>query len=270
VVTCRSEGVADVLGARLLGTDVTVLPFARLESVPTAEVLVVDEAQDLMDVESLLRLDAAVEGGLPEGRWRFFCDPNNQANVDGVFDRQAYEELAGSAFVLDLPFNCRNTAHVVAQTQLTTGADLGIARAGEGPGVVWKSCPDDVAAANLLDHRLKELRKQEIDPDDIAVVTVRSRIEDSAATQTKAYRTGRLVPTSSATRSGTSVLMTAADIKGLERRHVCVIDVDDVDSAVARANLYVAMTRPLVSLWLGISPTAWEQLQRRLLTKGAP
>lgn len=269
LVTCRSERVAAVLSARLSGTGATVTPFSSIAAAAPAEVLVVDEAQDLIDVESLLQLDAAVDGGLSGGRWRFFCDPNNQANVDGVFDREAFDELASSAFVLDLPFNCRNTAHVVAQTQLATGADLGIARAGEGPGVVWKSCPDDDATAHLLDQRLKELRREELDPADVAVVTVRSRVDDSAATRSKAYRTGRLVQASTTDRQDAAVLMTAADIKGLERRHVCVVDVDDVDDPVARANLYVAMTRPLVSLWLGITPTAWSQLERKLLTGGA-
>lgn len=269
LVTCRSKRVADVLAARLSDAGVTVVPFARLDSAPPADVLVVDEAQDLLDVESLLQLDAVVEGGLAEGRWRFFCDPNNQANVDGSFDQQAFDELAGAAFTLDLPFNCRNTALVVAQTQLATGADLGIPRAGEGPPVVWKMCPDQDATSNLLDQRLKDLRRQDVDLADVAVVTVRARVEDSAAVRSKAFRTGRLTAASQAGSPDTATLMTAADIKGLERRHVCVIDIEDVDDPIARANLYVAMTRPLVSLWLGLSPAAWDQLERKLLTEGA-
>lgn len=270
VVTCRSARLADVLASRLGGAGVTVVPFDRLGSVPPADVLVVDEGQDLLDVASSLVLDEAVKGGLSAGRWRIFCDPNNQANVDGAFERQVFEELAGSAFVLDLPFNCRNTAEVVTQTQMTTGADLGIARAGAGPAVEWQVCVDDEATAALLDRRLKELRRQDVDLRDVAVVTVRPTVDESAAVRSKSFRTGRLVPTSSQDGvADSATLATAADIKGLEARHVCVVDVDDVEDVVAQARLYVAMTRPRVSLWVGPSPTAWEQLTQKALTQGA-
>jgi hypothetical protein len=270
VVTCRSERLADVLASRLDGTGATVVPFGRLGSVPPADVLVVDEGQDLLDVDSSLVLDEAVKGGLSAGRWRIFCDPNNQANVDGTFERQTFEELAASAFVLDLPFNCRNTAEVVTQTQMTTGADLGIARAGAGPAVEWQVCPDDDATAAFLDRRLKELRRQDVALEDIAVVTVRPTVAESAAVRSKAFRTGRLVPASPQDgATDTATLATAADIKGLEARHVCVVDVDDVEDVVARARLYVAMTRPRVSLWVGLSPTAWAQLTHKALTQGA-
>ncbi|WP_198597969.1 nuclease-related domain-containing DEAD/DEAH box helicase [Blastococcus atacamensis] len=264
LVTCRSPRLAELLHARLDGTGATVVPFDRLDASTTpADVLVVDEAQDLLDVDSLLVLDEVVAGGLTGGRWRVFCDPNNQANVDGTFDAAAFDELAASAVVVDLPYNCRNTAQVVAQTQLITGADIGVARAGEGPQVVWEQCPDDEATAKLLDLRLKALRRDDVDMADVAVVTLRQRVEDSAAVASRAYRTGRLASVSGTPVAGTALLVTASEIKGLEARHVCVIDVDETDDAIARARLYVAMTRPRVSLWLGVSPHAWTQLAQR-------
>jgi hypothetical protein len=223
----------------------------------------VDEAQDLLDVDSLLVLDQMVIGGLSGGRWRVFCDPNNQANVDGAFDKAAFDELASSGFVVDLPYNCRNTAQVVTQTQLVTRADIGIPRAGDGPQVVWEQCPDDEATAKLLDPRLKALRRDEVDMADVAVVTLRQRVEESAAVASRAYRTGGLASVSGPPVPGTATLVTASEIKGLEARHVCVVDVDEADEATARSSLYVAMTRPRVSLWLGVSPHAWTQLAQR-------
>src|SRR5207249_4281581 len=98
-----------------------------------------------------------------EGRWRIFCDPNNQANVDGEFDKQAYVELAANAVTIGLPYNCRNTSPVVTQTQLVTGADLGVARAGAGPAVEYRRYDDDRDAARLLDEHLNVLRQQDVD-----------------------------------------------------------------------------------------------------------
>ncbi|WP_426509464.1 NERD domain-containing protein [Dactylosporangium sp. McL0621] len=262
MLTCRSEPLARMLRGRLGGTDVRCVPFdAALGSKPV-DVLVVDEAQDVLNVESLLQLDELVVGGWSEGRWRVFCDPNNQANVDGVFDRGCFDELAALSSVIELPFNCRNTATVVHQTQMVTAADLGVARAGEGPPVEYKRYPDRSAAALLLDAQLKRLRRDEVDLADVVVVTMRDNVSESTATATKTYRDGRLVASRGSVEPVTNAarLVTAAEIKGLEAAHVCVVDVDDVHEPVARARLYVAMTRPRISLWLAVSDRAWRQI----------
>jgi hypothetical protein len=269
LVTCRSARLAEILGRRLAGTGIDVATFDRLHARPAqVDVLVVDEAQDLLDIDSMLVLDQTVGGGLSGGRWRFFCDPNNQANVDGAFDQATFDELQTLAFTVDLPYNCRNTSQVVAQTQLTTGADVGVPRVGDGPQVVWEKCLDDAATASLLDRRLKELRREEVDMADVAVVTLRDRIEDSAAVRSKAFRTGRLMDASGPSVPDAATLATAADIKGLETRHVCVVDVDEAAGPVALSRLYVAMTRPRVSLWLGVSLAAWTQMAGQPLPVG--
>ncbi|UOY01883.1 NERD domain-containing protein [Blastococcus sp. PRF04-17] len=64
LVTCRSPRLAELLQGRLDGTGASVMPFHRLDpSRAPADVLVVDEAQDLFDVDSLLVLDQLVDGG---------------------------------------------------------------------------------------------------------------------------------------------------------------------------------------------------------------
>lgn len=53
--------------------------------------------------------------------------------------------------------------------------------------------------------------------------------------------------------------MTVAEVKGLEAEHVCVIDVADILSTRNRAHMYVAMTRPRISLWIALDTHAWNQ-----------
>lgn len=264
LVTCRSAVLADLIDDALAGTGAHCIPFERTGQLDAVDVLVVDEAQDLMDLGSYTALDGVVRGGWENGRWRIFCDANNQADVDGHFDRTVFDDLAAGATVLHLPFNCRNTASIVTQTQLTTGADLGVARVGEGPAVEYRLCQDDHVVARELDAHLRQLRSQEVPADEIAVVTLRDSVTLSAAVLTSAYRKRTLVPRPLKVRPfgplGAAQLVTAADIKGLESSHVCVIDVDDSQSAPSRARLYVAMTRARISLWIALSPTAWDQL----------
>jgi hypothetical protein len=262
LLTCRSPGLTILLRNATTGTGVICRAIEELDGLTPVDMLVIDEAQDLMDVESLLKLDELIKGGWRDGRWRIFCDPNSQANVDGVFDRAAFEELTQSASVIDLPYNCRNTSTVVRQTQLVTGADLGVARAGEGPAVEYQRYADQDSAAHLLDARLKKLGKEEIDLREVAVVTMRDTVDLSAATATKAFRSGHLVATTDPTTAepGKARLVTAVQIKGLETSHVCVVDVEDTRDATALARLYVAMTRPRISLWICATDDAWQQM----------
>lgn len=264
LLTCRSPLLAGVLRDAVAGTGVVCGPLAELHGAPQADVLVVDEAQDLMDVDSLLNLDGLVQGGWTTGRWRIFCDPNNQANVDGIFDRQGYDELADNAVLINLPYNCRNTSPVVRQTQLVTGADLGVARAGDGPAVEYRRYDDDQDAARLLDAHLNGLRRQEVDLADVAVVTLRDRVEDSFALYSKTFRSGRLKnqPDPRMRQPGTARLVTTAEIKGLEAAHILLVDVEGITDPVRSARLYVAMTRPRISLWLAVNGTAWQQIEQ--------
>jgi hypothetical protein len=263
LLTCRSRGVADML-QRLVGTtSVICLPYDEVLATPQEpfDLLVVDEAQDFMNVEDYLELDGLLRGGLTEGRWRIFGDPNNQANIDGRMDPEVVGTLSAAAARYQLPYNCRNTSSVVQQTQLLTGADIGIAKAGEGPPVEFEQCVSDADAARLLDAHLKRLRGEEIDLSDVVVLTLRDHIADSAATATRAHTRGRLVGQDGAVRApGVALLTTARDYKGLEAAHVLVIDIDDLSPDAQLSRFYVAMTRPRISLWLGVNPGAWKQL----------
>ncbi len=264
LVTCRSTVLAVLIEDALAGSGAHCVAFDRIAPLCPVDVLVVDEAQDLMDLETYTELDGLITGGWEHGRWRVFCDANNQASVDGNFDRTVFEALAADATVVHLPFNCRNTATIVTQTQLTTDADLGVARAGEGPPVEYRLCPDEQAVAHELDTRLRQLRSEEVPLEEIAVVTVRDEVTDSAATLTSAYRKGTLVQRRDVRHrpgsGGAAQLVTAAHIKGLEAAHVCVVDVEDTRTAASRARLYVAMTRARISLWVALSQTAWDQI----------
>ena len=51
--------------------------------------MVVDEAQDLMNFDSLDHLEGAINGGWSEGRWVMFLDQNRQAHLYGDFDPDA-------------------------------------------------------------------------------------------------------------------------------------------------------------------------------------
>jgi len=262
LLTCRSAGVIAMMQRSLGESSVECTPYAHTTDSGPFDVLIVDEAQDLMNIEDMLHLDSLVKAGLAAGVWRIFSDPNNQAHVAGAFDPAVYAEIRDHGYRYELPYNCRNTAPVIRQTQLLTGADLGVPRVGHGPAVEFRRCGSDQDSAQLLDIELKRLRQEEIHPSDMVVLTVRDSISESSAIHTKAFARGGLQPRDRADSNDPEFvrLLTARDFKGLEAAHVLVVDVDDLSNAHVMSRLYVAMTRPRISLWLAIHNRAWEQL----------
>jgi hypothetical protein len=265
LLTCRSRGVVEVMRRTLGDTTVTCVPWSQTANLDLFDVLVVDEAQDLLNLEDCLQLDRLVVGGLQRGRWRMFSDPNNQTNIHGAFDPEIYQEVLASASRYHLPYNCRNTSAIVTQTQLMTGADLGVAKAGQGPPVEFVKTDADSDTVALLDARFKKLHRDDIDLGAVVVVTLRDTTSSSAALKTRVVARGQLTAgrgSDGPMADGVARLVTVQDYKGLEAQHVLVIDVDDLSDPHHMSRLYVAMTRPRISLWLAVSPLAWQQLTK--------
>ncbi len=116
------------------------------------DVLVVDEGQDLLSMKVLEVLDYLLVNGLEKGRWRWFMDMNNQSGVDGICDKEGYEFLISyDPSIIRLNENCRNTKEIIYQTQLNTGADIGIAKIkGHGMHVQYEHVASDAEAVSKL------------------------------------------------------------------------------------------------------------------------
>jgi len=243
---------------------ITVIDESGAAQAAAGDMLIVDEAQDILDESGLDMLDSLVTGGLAMGRWRIFLDHNVQAGLLGRFDQAALALLVEQAeprMVLPLTRNCRNTSPIVTQVQLLTGADIGIPTAGEGPRVEIVSYEDEREAMQHLRRRLDNLMREEDVP--LSEITVLSPLpwEHSAARllpQHYLQHIIRLDPSTAALLPVESITFsTIVDFKGLENSFVLLIDVDRATgSADSVASLYVGMTRPRTSLWIAVSKDA--------------
>lgn len=221
-----------------------------------ADVLIVDEAQDLMDFEGLDLMSDWVEGGLEDGRWRVFLDDNRQAALLGRFDPEAYELLRGFAKVTPrLRRNCRNTEQVVDHVQMLTGADIGVPTIADGPGVTLEMVANPEAAARMLGAHLDRLRKDGVPDSEITILSPTPG--DSCVTLLKPGVRSRVARLSALAGGASGVrpirLASPTEFKGLESDFVCLIDVRQfgTDERVTD-ELYVAMTRARASLWIAM------------------
>ncbi|MFC7958863.1 NERD domain-containing protein [Rhodococcoides kroppenstedtii] len=263
--TCRSEVLAAFATRTLEGTSVDVKAASELGGVTPYDVLVVDEAQDLMTYDILEDLERAVVGGWADGRWTMFLDQNSQAHLYADFDPDALAYVQSFGPVKpSLKFNCRNTREIVFQTRAYTGADTGVATAGTGPEVVFVAVDDQAAELAALEKHLRALAEQEVAPEHITIVSLRGDWETSVAKGLQATRKGRLAQMSPALASvwpgGGMTWSSAVDIKGMENRFVCVIDIDSVATETELDLLYVALSRPRAGLWVATTPWVKQQL----------
>lgn len=260
ILLCPRPMLAAFLRSRVGMSGVRVITPEEAGSVAPSSMLIVDEAQDILDSDGLDLIDHLVHGGVTGGRWRIFLDPNAQAGLYGRFDPAALLLLEEQAVAPVLSQNCRNTVPIVTQVQLLTGADVGTASAGDGPPVEIQSYTNDADCAELLEQRLDRLVDEGVMLGDITILSPRQWEQSSARLLPRRY-TSKLSQLDQANAARMPLpnltFATIADFKGLENSFVLVVDVDHMsDDAADVAQLYVALTRPRVLLWVAVSPLA--------------
>jgi KaiC/GvpD/RAD55 family RecA-like ATPase len=193
------------------------------------DVIVLDEAQDLLTPEHLDVIDLLVKGGLRRGRWHFFLDP--QQNIYGVETQEAVEQrLADGAPAFDDLFeNCRNTRQVAVQASIVSGIDLAVTGAPDGPEslVTYYATREDGIA--LLEEIVRDLIAKDVPARHIAILSTRQH--DNSLLAGRREIAGRRLadPSDEAPLRGGALLFTTMHaFKGLERPVVIAIDVDNV------------------------------------------
>ncbi|WP_438012804.1 NERD domain-containing protein [Psychrobacter raelei] len=217
------------------------------------EVLIIDEAQDILNQSMVDALEQVLEGGFEGGRWYLFMDINQQSGLCGETDAHVLDKLKlYYPAKVPLTTNCRNTQQILQTIKNWIGADMGVKGAGEGLPVIKKefeNTQDLLTQINLDVHILIE--KEAIDYSQITLLlssslsTALLNIEQDLISQLRAdnhkvircdsYSMGHFPP------SGISLLMTP-EFKGLENDIVFYIgSKEDLYKNVNES--YVAMSR---------------------------
>ncbi|MEU7433713.1 NERD domain-containing protein [Streptomyces sioyaensis] len=251
LITFHSPELLRFFAPHVVDRGIDVVPFDRLGPGKGYDAVFVDEAQDLMTAEAMDTLDAVVAGGRASGRWRMFLDMNNQAHVDGGFDRDVFDLIAPEALSVDLNLNVRNTRAMVHMVQEYLGADVGDPGIVHGEKVQWRT-PDGVADVGQAESAVRGLVAEGIREADVWIISATS----SAAP----------------VETGDGFVVTSPRYtKGLEAEHVVVCDLPAVFDEAGTAAFYVAVTRARVSLHIVASKDDRRRLQQlvrqRLVTQ---
>lgn len=256
LVTVQSPVLAAWLIDRL-GEQVEVVPHRALDAVKGAvDVLICDEAQDIMSESYLDVLDRLLEAGLESGRWQFFLDPVGQRGILGEFDPEVYALVRSWAngAPLVLSENVRNTSAVVAETVLMTGITSGrVVVQGEGRLMIdFVESPEQ--EARVLREQVRASRSGGVLDGQITLLTPsgQARLLEHLP---RDFR-GDISPIGESAALSwplRSVSMASiADFKGMENDVIVLADLWDLDPEESVALIYTAMTRArsdLVVIW---------------------
>jgi hypothetical protein len=216
------------------------------------DVIVMDEAQDLLQRPILELINSWLTGGLGSGRWAFFGDFHRQAiyRTGNVIDvHRTIGSVCSTYARARLTQNCRNTKRIGEETALLSGFESPPYRMGQvdGVSVDYLDFADDQSQSIALAKVLSRLAVEpDIEAADVVILS-KYRLEQSIAgklTESSSFRI-RPVGMSHSRDSQRPVFgfATAHAFKGMESKVVILCDVDRIESDDDRALLYVAMSR---------------------------
>jgi superfamily I DNA/RNA helicase len=237
------------------------------EGAEAFDLLLVDEAQDLLEDRYLDVLDLSLAGGLSSGEWRLLGDFERQSiygkgatSLDGFLARRGE-----GVPVYSLRTNCRNTPRVATLVRLLGHLDPDyskVLRPDDGVEPELRFYPQERTAAEALTRALDELRAGGYRGRDVAVLSPRAS-GSSAERVTDQPWCDRL-RSFGETGGGHTGYGTIHAYKGLEAPAVVVTDLDEVTGPAAEALFYIAVTRPTERLILVLPDSARTSIARSL------
>ena len=238
--------------------------LADLDLLGTIDLLIVDEAQDLLQEAYLDFFDGLLDGGLRNGSWRMFLDP-----VQNIFDVMHTPAIARilehRPATFRLTVNCRNTQQIAIQTALLADADLvPILRVdGEPCRIIWYRDVADLR--RRLSRYMGRLLSNGVSPHDLVILSPR-RLENSSLSDGIPGIPYSLTDRPPSANQPAITYSTIAGFKGLEANVVVLADVDDLLSDQPRSYAYVGTSRARALLAIFLKEAekpAYEELARR-------
>lgn len=232
----------------------------------TWDVVVIDEAQDLLTLPHVDALDVILKNGINRGRWHIFLDPMQNLYNDDI-QEQVMQRLEESQPAFDDLFeNCRNTREVAVQASIVSGIDLALEGAPAGPecSVVFHDGASCVAA---VEEVVRSLLDSEVRPEDIVVLSPLKR-ENSCLAGVSQLAGIKLVDVSAAKNETGLLFSTIHGFKGLERRVVLATDMERIGDPVMAKLFYAGLSRATMILRVFLPDTAQPAYDEQVMQFG--
>lgn len=216
--------------------------------------LVVDEGQDLLSPRYIKCMDRLLKGGLENGNWLIFFDPNqNIYNRYSAVD-DSIKELTSVSASFRLQTNCRNTKQISETNKVTTCfPNTGTGRV-EGAQTCWIKYQDQKEEQKQFLKLLKDFRDEGIIGRDFVVLSkyAISNPKNLLHNIKIPSELGRLKTEKNIWKAKNNEIRfsTISSFKGLEANIVIFADADSFTEESARLLNYVAISRARARLYI--------------------
>ena len=236
-----------------------LLDKIKIENGDVYDYIIIDEAQDLLNISVIELLDKLVYGGLKRGEWIFFLDPNqNIFNNDKEYNfaLEYINETYHPAYYL-LNYNCRNTKQIAKSISVTTLVPLAKYQELSGPVVKRFTYSDSKELKIIFRRELLSLFAGGTSSADIVVLSKYKYI-NSGISDLKSLNNFDIIENNDINKFNKNAInyFTVQSYKGLESNIVIFIDINGFKSEQDRLLNYVAMSRAKIMLYLFYPVTA--------------
>lgn len=219
----------------------------------TYDLLIIDEAQDLMHMSVWESLNRFLVGGFEKGEWVMFYDPNQNIynNNDKYHLALDYIQRGFSPSIIPLSKNCRNTEPIGRRTSIVTLMPPAKHMKISGPKVVMKTYDSKAELISKVKMDITGLILGGTSPESIVILS-KYKLENSALNGTGNLCNLPIVEVSDITMFKKRALnyFTIQSFKGLESKIVFLIDVEGFASEDNRMMNYVGMSRAKILLYM--------------------
>ena len=199
------------------------------------DVLVIDEAQDLLSERLFQILDLQLQGGINEGTWRMFLDPFQSILFDGTTLESDFVE-AGHPSIMNLRDNVRTTMEIaVAASALGYVNSISCGIHGPEVDFIYDDKPN---LRKRVNEKISELRQNGVTADEIMVLSLN---EDAYWLEGELQGVTR--PIDLLESDGLIKCANVYQAKGLESIAVILVGIDELHSPSARQQAYIGTTR---------------------------
>ncbi|MDB4630984.1 NERD domain-containing protein [Pseudomonadales bacterium] len=232
----------------------------RRQGIDYFDAVIVDEGQDLLDIDSIDKIDNAIKNGLSEGQWCFFHDINNQSGLLGTVDHDAFDYLKSlNPAIVPLNTNCRNTRIILDDIKTSLSADMGVRGAGDGPDIHVVNAKTKEESVFELTKVIDEVIKVGgLSPGQLTILSPNGFKNSIASSLPESYKSNIKVLDEYSFRTfpgENTSFSTIANFKGLENDAIVVVDLISPDKYQGDlVNHYVGMSRAksyLAVIWSG-------------------
>lgn len=210
------------------------------------DILVIDEAQDVLNAYVMNVLDWCVRDGIASGRWVFFLDTGIQAGIYRQLDADLYGRLSGMALNLPLTVNMRNPRAVAVEASAFAATLPPPCRRDLMAPVDYRTVRESRTVNRAATALLTELIAGGASPADIVLLSFRNPAEAFFAEgfEPIGIEIQILDGQQDAVTEDRVLAASIPAFKGLEAEIVVIGDLPNGElNAWHRASLYVALTR---------------------------